>query len=517
MILRSLLRGAIAFACFTSLVITDALCATANEAKRPNILFIMSDDHAYQAIGAYGSKVNETPNIDRIAKAGMRFDRAFVTNSICGPCRAVILTGKYSHLNGFATNGDRFDGSQQTVAKLLQKAGYQTAVIGKWHLGSDPTGFDHWEILQGQGPYYNPAMKTAQGINKHEGYTTDIITDLSLEWLKNGRDQDKPFLLLYQHKAPHRNWQPGPKYLDKYKDVTIPEPDTLFDDYSGRGTAAKDQQMTIERHLSPHDLKLAPQGGFTPAQQETWQKAYAAENKEFQEANLSGKELVKWKYQRYAKDYLRCVDSVDENVGRMLDYLDESGLAENTIVIYTSDQGWYLGEHGWYDKRWMYEESFRTPFIVRWPGKVQSGTVNTDLVMNLDVAETFLDIAGVEIPADMQGRSLVPVLQGQTPDDWRKSVYYHYYEFPQPHHVHPHYGVRTDRYKLIRFYTLDQWELFDLEKDPNELTSVYDDPAYADVVEEMKAELAKLREQYQDTKEPQRAPANPAGKKKKKA
>jgi arylsulfatase A-like enzyme len=483
---------------------------------RPNILFIMSDDHGYQAIGAYGSKVNKTPHIDRLAKEGMRFDRAFVTNSICGPCRAVILTGKYNHLNGYTRNEGAFDGSQQTVAKLLQKAGYQTAIVGKWHLGSDPTGFDYWEILQGQGPYYNPGMKSAAGVKKHEGYTTEIITDLALDFLKEKRDKEKPFFMLYQHKAPHRNWQPGPKYLDHYKDVKIPEPETLFDDYSGRGFAAKDQQMTVAKDLTPNDLKLIPQGGMNPKQRETFMAAYAEENKAFADAKLEGKDLVRWKFQRYAKDYLRCVDAVDDNVGRVLDYLDESGLAKNTIVIYTSDQGWYLGEHGWYDKRWMYEESFRTPLLIRWPDHIKPGSVNTDLVMNLDFAETFLAIAGEKIPDDMQGRSLVPVLEGKTPADWRKSVYYHYYEFPQPHHVHPHYGVRNERYKLIHFYDLKEWELYDLEKDPHEMKSVYSDPAYADVVKQMEKELAALRKQYKDDdSEPKFTPANPnAGKKK---
>ncbi len=482
---------------FVVLLATFAL-SRAEGAERPNILFIMSDDHAYQAIGAYGSKVNQTPNIDRIAKQGMRFDRAFVTNSICGPCRAVILTGKYSHLNGFATNNDRFNGEQQNVAKLLQAAGYTTAVIGKWHLVSNPTGFDDYHILQGQGPYYNPAMITPQGIVKHEGYTTDIITDEALKWLKEKRDKDKPFFLMYQHKAPHRNWQPGPKYLDKYKDVTVPEPETLFDDYSGRTPAAAEQEMSIAKDLSPHDLKLVKQGGLTPEQTKVFEEAYAAENAEFAKANLTGDDRTRWMYQRYVKDYLRCVDSVDENLGRVLDYLDESGLSENTIVFYTSDQGWYLGDHGWYDKRWMYEESFRTPLLVRWPGHIKPGSVNKDMVMNLDFAETFLEAAGAAIPDDMQGESLVPIFAGKTPDDWRKSVYYHYYEFPQPHRVQPHYGVRTDRYKLISFYKRDQWELFDLEKDPHELKSVYDDPAYAETVAELKKELVALRVKYQD-------------------
>ena len=485
-------------------VLFVALCSIARPARaadeRPNILFIMSDDHGYQAISAYGSNRNQTPNIDRLAKEGMRFDRAFVTNSICGPSRAVILTGKYSHLNGFHDNSGRafFYGKQQTAPKLLQAAGYNTAVIGKWHLNSDPTGFDYWHILLGQGPYYNPRMKTADGLVNHEGYTTDIITDLTLEWLKNKRDKEKPFFLMYQHKAPHRNWQPAPRYLDKYKDVTVPEPETLFDDYSGRTKPAAENQMSVANHLTRSDLKLDPPPGLTPEQLDTFTKAYAEENKAFEEARLEGKERTKWQYQRYVKDYLRCVDAVDENVGRVLDYLDESGLAKNTVVFYTSDQGWYLGEHGWYDKRWMYEESFRTPLLVRWPGKAEAGSVSKKMVMNLDFAETFLDIAGLTVPDDMQGESIVPILQGRETPDWRKSVYYHYYEFPQPHYVHPHTGVRTDRFKLIHFYTIDAWELFDLDKDPQELKSVYGDPAYADVVADMKQELKRLKEQYKD-------------------
>jgi arylsulfatase A-like enzyme len=485
---------------FATFAVFCSIPFVASAAERPNILFIMSDDHAYQAISAYGSNRNQTPNLDRIAKEGMRFDRAFVTNSICGPSRAVILTGKYSHLNGFHDNSGRawFNGRQQTAPKLLQAAGYQTAVIGKWHLNSDPIGFDDWHILIGQGPYYNPRMKTADGLVNHQGYTTDIITDVALDWLKNKRDKAKPFLLMYQHKAPHRDWQPAPRHLDKYKDVTLPEPETLFDDYAGRTKPASENQMSIAEHLSRRDLKLDPPPGLSPEQLETFTKAYAEENRAFEEAKLTGKERTKWQYQRFVKDYLRCVDAVDENVGRVLDYLDEAGLAENTVVIYTSDQGWYLGEHGWYDKRWMYEESFRTPLLVRWPGKTKPGSVTGKMVMNLDLAETFLDIAGVPVPEDMQGQSLVPILEGKEPADWRTSVYYHYYEFPQPHYVHPHTGVRTERYKLIHFYTIDAWELFDLEKDPHELKSVYDDPAYAKVVADMKKELARLKELYQD-------------------
>ncbi len=470
----------------------------ANGPSRPNILFIMTDDHGYQALSCYGSNRNTTPNLDRIAKEGMRFDRAFVTNSLCGPSRAVILTGKYSHLNGFAHNAHVFYGGQPNVAKLLRQAGYQTAVIGKWHLGSEPTGFDYWHILIGQGPYYNPPMLTPNGRVNHTGYTTEIITDLVLEWLKEKRDPAKPFFLMYHHKAPHRNWQPGPKYLDRYDDVTIPEPDTLFDDWSGRGPASKMQEMTIAKHLNRQDLKLVPPNNLTKEQAEAWRRAYEAENEEFEKANLQGKELVQWMYQRYVKDYLRCVDAIDDNVGRVLDYLDESGLAENTVVLYTSDQGWFLGEHGWYDKRWMYEESFRTPLLVRWPGRVKPGGVSDKMVMNLDFAQTFLDIAGVEQPSDMQGRSLKPILEGQAPEDWRTSVYYRYYEFPGPHNVPKHFGVRTERYKLICFHELNEWELYDLETDPDEMQNVYKNPEYAEIVAELKDELKRLQEHYKD-------------------
>ncbi len=494
----TLFPAAVRFLAMAALV--TLLVPAASAADRPNILFIMADDHAYQAISAYGSNRNKTPHIDRLAKEGMRFDRCFVTNSICGPSRAVILTGKYSHLNGFPDNSGSawFNGAQQTAPKLLQAAGYNTAVIGKWHLNSDPTGFDYWHILQGQGPYYNPPMKTAEGVVRHTGYTTEIITDLALDWLENKRDKSKPFFLMYQHKAPHRNWQPGPRYLDHYKDVEIPEPATLFDDYSGRARPARENQMSVANHLTDDDLKITPPRGLTPEQLETFTKAYEEENEFLKRARFTSEGRTKWNYQRYAKDYLRCIDAVDDNVGRVLDYLDKSGLTENTVVIYTSDQGWYLGEHGWYDKRWMYEESFRTPLLVRWPGKVQAGSVCTDLAMNLDFAETFLDVAGLKVPADMQGRSLAPLLAGNTPDDWRKSVYYHYYEFPQPHHVHPHLGIRTERYKLIHFYTIDEWELFDLEKDPRELKSVYDEPTNAELLKDLKRQLEGLKQQYKD-------------------
>lgn len=465
---------------------------------RPNIVFIFTDDHASHAISAYGSLINHTPNIDRIANEGVRFDNCFCTNSICAPSRAVIQTGKHSHLNGVPTNRESFDGSQQTFPKLLQQSGYQTAMIGKWHLKSEPTGFDFWNVLIGQGPYYNPPMRTPQGTVNHTGYTTDIITDIALNWMQEQRDPDKPFMAMIQHKAPHRNWQPGPKYLNKYDDVDIYEPDNLFDDYENRTRAAKTQEMTVERHLTPNDLKLTQPRNLTPEQLDAWNAAYGPKNEEFEKMNLKGKDLVRWKYQRYIKDYLRCIASVDENIGRVLEYLDESGLAENTLVIYSSDQGFYLGDHGWFDKRWMYEESLRMPLVARWPGKIKRGTVNRDLVQNLDFAETFLDVAGVSIPGDMQGESLKPILQGETPDDWRDAIYYHYHEFPAEHQVQRHYGIRTQRYKLIHYYLIDEWELFDLEKDPREMKSVYGKKDYKVIGDHLKKELYRLQQKYQD-------------------
>ena len=469
-------------------------------ADRPNIVFIFSDDHAYQSIGAYGSRINQTPNIDRIANGGMRFNRCYVTNSICGPCRAVIQTGKYSHLNGFLVNGNKFDGTQQTFPRLLQQAGYQTAVIGKWHLGEHmaPQGFDYSEVLIGQGPYYNPPMLRNGQRTQHTGYTTDIITDLALDWLRR-RDSDRPFMLMFQHKAPHRNWQPGPDHLTMYDDVQIPEPATLFDNYSGRGTAARTQDMTIAETMTEYDLKLAPQRGLNKEQLAVWNAAYEPRNRAFREARLQGKDLVRWKYQRYIKDYLRCVASVDDNVGRMLDYLDESGLADNTVVIYCSDQGFYLGEHGWFDKRWMYEQSLRTPLLVKWPQVTEPKSVNNDIVSVLDLAETFLDIAQTDVPSDMQGRSLVPILKGRTPADWRTTFYYHYYEFPGWHDVRRHYGVTDGRYKLMHFYEPDvnEWELYDLQADPEEMQSVYNAPDMAGVQTRLLAELARQRELLQ--------------------
>jgi arylsulfatase A-like enzyme len=466
-------------------------------AAPPNIVFIFSDDHAYQAISSYGDprKLLNTPNIDRLAKDGVRFDRCLVPNSICGPSRATVLTGKYSHANGFYNNtNSKFDGSQTTFPKLLQKAGYQTAVVGKWHLVSDPTGFDYWHILPGQGVYYNPPMiRNGQRV-KHEGYVTDIITDSSLDWLK-ARDKNKPFLLMCQHKAPHREWCPAIRHLGHDNDRKYPEPETLFDDYAGRGKPEKNQDMTIAKTMNAVDLKFKPPGNLTPDQKKAWDAYYEPRNKAFNEAKLEGKDLVRWKYNRYLHDYLGCIKSVDESVGRVLDYLEKEGLAENTIGVYASDQGFYLGEHGWFDKRWIFEESLRTPMLVRWPGKAKAGLVNADLVSTLDFAPTFLTAAGVPVPEGVHGRDLSSVLKGETPADWRKSFYYHYYEYPGPHDVARHYGVVTDRHKLVHFYEkgVETWELFDRKADPKELTSYYGKPEYAAVQKDLHEELKRLR------------------------
>jgi arylsulfatase A-like enzyme len=439
---------------------------------RPNILYIMADDHAAHAISAYGSKVNRTPQIDRLAQGGMRFTQCLVTNSICTPSRAAILTGKYSHINGVPVF-NRFDGSQPTLAKYLQAAGYHPGMIGKWHLGSDPTGFDYWNILPGQGVYHDPVFITKAGRQKHPGYCTDLITDFSLAFLKD-RPKDRPFFLMCHHKAPHRPWQPDEKYRKQFANVQIPEPETFNDDYATRADAAREATMRIDRDLTPNDLKEKPPSG------------------------LSEVELKKWKYQRYMRDYLACIASVDDGVGRLLDYLDANGLAQNTIVVYTSDQGFFLGDHNWYDKRFMYEESLKMPFLVRWPARVKPGTVNDGMILNVDFAPTFLAAAGLPVPADMQGRSFLPLLRGERPADWRTSMYYRYYHYPQDHRVQPHYGVRTERYKLIFFNKINQWELFDLQKDPHELKNVYADPAYAETVKTLKAEMYRLKKELKD-------------------
>jgi len=488
---------------------------------RPNIIFIMSDDHGYQAISAYGDSLNHTPNIDLLAKEGMLFNRAFVNNSLCAPSRAAILTGKYSNMNGIKGNGDEvFDGSQETFPKLLHQAGYQTAMIGKWHLVSNPTGFDYWNILPGQGDYYNPDFIDSTGTKRVEGYVTDITTDKAINWLNN-RDTSRPFCVLVWNKAPHRDWMPAIKYLHEFDSVNIPVPSTFFDDYATRTRAAKEQKMEISNlngfgWLAPnYDLKenlgitkaterldsnwIRIFGRLNPDEQKAFIAAYTPKNDAFKKANLKGKDLAIWKYERYVKDYLRTIQSVDDNVGRLMDYLKEKGLDKNTIVIYTSDQGFYLGEHGWFDKRFMYEQSFRTPLIVKWPKLIKAGSVNNDMVMNLDLGETLLDAAQVKIPADMQGKSMLPVWKGQTPDDWRKYVYYHYYESGGEHNVAKHIGVRSDRYKLIYYYENKDWELYDLQKDPSELHNIYNDAAYTQIQQNLKKQLNLLAEQYKDT------------------
>jgi len=469
------------FLCLAALVVFSPSAAQVQTpAPRPNIVFIMTDDHAAHAISAYGSRLNKTPHLDRLAKEGMKFENAFVTNSICTPSRAVILTGKYSHLNGVPVF-NHIDNTQPQLQKYLQAAGYHTGMVGKWHLGGNdpkrpddgkPVGFDYWNILPGQGAYFDPVMIEMGERKKLSGYTTDIITDLAMGFIEK-RPKDKPFFLMYHHKAPHRNWQPAEKYRKQFENYDPPIPATFDDDYKGKSDASRQATMHIDADLNETDTKGKPPAG------------------------LSGAELKKWKFRRYMQDYLACVQSVDDNVGRFLDYLDENGLAENTIVIYTSDQGFFLGEHNFYDKRFMYEESLRTPLLVRWPDKIKPGSVSKSMVLNLDFPVTMLDAAGVKIPADMQGRSFLPLLRGQTPKDWRRSMYYRYYH-PGHHNVAVHYGVRTERYKLIFFNKLNQWELYDLQKDPTEMKNVYSDPAYKKVVEDLKKELYRLKKEVKD-------------------
>lgn len=509
---------------------------------KPNIIIMYSDDHTAQSIGAYrdalsyGLKLDHTPtpNIDRLAENGMRFDNAFVTNSICKPSRAVLLTGLHSHKNGVLTNGESLSLDLETFPMLLQEAGYQTAMIGKWHLGTEPQGFDYYEVLHGQGPYYNPTMRTSNGdVDKH-GHTTEIIGEAALEWLRSKRERDNPFMMIYNHKAPHRNWLPGPA-LNEYKDRDIPEPPTLFYglqedgdapqspagsyEYPGLTTAAQQQDMEIGTTMMwAWDLKLAINPN-TGEQTEGWENlvesnrlteeqlkrikdAYAEENQYLLDHydQMSEKELLRWKYQRYIKDYLRVIREVDDEVGKMMAWLEREKLLDNTIVMYAGDQGFFLGENGWFDKRWIYEESMRMPLIAHWPEGIEAGSVNKQLVQNLDLAPTMLDLAGMEIPDRMQGRSLVPLLKGEEPGNWRDAVYYHYFEGPDigPHDVARHYGLRTDRYTLVHFPAHDEWELFDLKKDPEQIQSVYGEPDYAEVQQQLIERLDELQQQYQD-------------------
>ena len=469
-------------------------------ADRPNIIFIMSDDHAAHAISAYGSKVNQTPNIDRLAREGMVMRNVFVTNSICTPSRAAILTGQYAHLNGVPVF-NRFDSSRTTVAKLLQAAGYHTGMIGKWHLGSDPAGFDRWEILPGQGAYMNPLLYTATGEKTYTGrYVTDLITDLAIEFMKN-RPRNQPFFLMVHNKAPHRPWEPDEAHRAQFADKWIPEPETFWDSWATRTDALHENLQRVAGDMTRRDLKLAPPADLKGPELTSWLSAKpdtVTITRDGKEVTLTGEALARWKYQRYMRDYLATIQSVDDNVGRLLGFLDTAGLTKNTIVIYTSDQGFFLGDHGMFDKRFMYEESLRMPFLVRWPAAIKAGSRSDAIALNVDFAPTFLDAADVKVPGEMQGRSLLPVLRGKTPVDWRSSMYYRYYHDPGDHNTRAHYGVRTSTHKLIYFWKKDQWELFDLVRDPNELHNLYGQPGQEKLTETLKAELQRLKQVVKD-------------------
>ena len=514
------------------MIFISVSCTEEKDSIRPNILFIMSDDHAYQAISAYDNRLITTPNIDRLANEGMMFTNACVTNSICAPSRAVILTGKHTHINGKIDNLMPFDTNQLTFPQLFQQNGYKTAMFGKLHFGNNPKGVDDFMILPGQGSYINPKFISARGDTIIEGYVTDIITDLTLNWLKDHQGSNEPFMMAYLHKAPHRPWWPRPDKFADFSKKTFPEPATLFDDYANRGSAAKTAEMNILNHMMySHDSKIKPTtleemkaGGrkalpiikeignafwgeynrSTESQKAAYDPTLDSINNYFRAnwPNMTDEEKMKWKYQRYMQDYLACISSVDDNIGRVLDYLEESGLAENTIVVYTSDQGFYLGEHGWFDKRFIYDESFKTPLLVRWPGHIQANSVEDEMVQNLDFAQTFLAAAGISSPEDMQGESLMPLLKGQKNNWSRESVYYHYYEYPAEHMVMRHYGIVTKEYKLAHFYyDADEWELYDRLKDPNEMMNVYAEPEYIEIVKKLKDDLFKLRIKYKDSKE----------------
>ena len=490
-------------------------CGSKDKSQGPyNIVYIMTDDHTAQMMSCYDKRYVSTPNLDRIARDGVRFTNSFVANSLSGPSRACMLTGKHSSENRFFDNSTCvFDAEQQTFPKLLQKAGYQTAVVGKWHLGTLPTGFDYWEVIPEQGDYYNPSFITMQRDTIVErGYLTNIITDKSLEWIE-ARDKQRPFCILIHHKAVHRNWLPELKYLNEYEDTTFPMPDTFYDDYQGRVAAAEQEMHILEDMDIIYDTKMLKDdvethykgaylsfiGRLTPEEREQYDAAYAPIIKEFYEKQPQGKELAEWKYQRYMRDYAKVVKSLDDNVGRVLDYLKEQGLDKNTLVVYTSDQGFYMGEHGWFDPRFMDEESMRTPLVMTLPEEFDRKGDIVEMVQNIDYAPTFLELAGVEVPDDMHGESLVPLLRGEQPKDWRRSLYYHFYEYPAEHMVKRHYGVRTDRYKLIHFYNdIDEWELYDLQQDPQELNNLYGKDGYDDVTKELRAELLRLQEEYKD-------------------
>ncbi len=490
--------------------------AYSKEDKPMNIIFIMSDDHAIQAISAYGnpvSKLAPTPNIDKIAHDGAIFNNNYCCNSISGPSRAAIITGKHSHKNGFMKNWAKgFDNTQQTLPKILQKNGYQTAIIGKWHLVSKPTGFDYWIVLNDQGEYNNPDFITEEDTVQYKGYVTDIITDITKKWL-DSRDKNKPFFLMMHHKAVHRNWVPAEKYYHLYENIKFPLPENYYDDYTGRIAASK-QKMNIYRDMyEGHDLKMVtgansdtllydpwPQAfmnRMTPDEKNRFFEAYRKRNNDFYASPKNEKEIAEWKYQRYLQDYLAVVKSVDDSVGEILEYLKENGLDENTLVVYTSDQGFYLGEHGWFDKRFMYEESMVMPMVMSCPSIISPGTKINQLTQNIDFAPTFLDLCGIEIPADMQGISFKPLLEGKKVKNWRKYLYYHYYEFPGFHSVRAHYGIKGKRYKLIHFYKDNNWELYDLKTDPHEMNNIFGKPGTEKITCKLKAELKKLQQTYQ--------------------
>lgn len=535
------------FKCATPFLLSGILTFTVQaqsvqkKDKKMNIVFIMTDDHTTQALSAYDNRLISTPNLDRLANEGIKFNNCFVTNAVCGPSRATILTGKYNHINGLTDNHKVFDSTQVIYPQILKKAGYQTAMIGKWHLGSTPMGFDYYSILPNQGEYYQPVFIEHGKKVQEKGYVTDVVTDKAINYLES-RDKEKPFLLIYQQKAPHRNWLPAPRHLGMFDHKTFVEPSNLLDDYSNRGRASKEQLMSISKDMwDAWDLKLAssedldsiarlPKAKFTDAKDDdfthandktldqqrffqvfdrmtaeekaAWTKVYDKRVAEYKRLNLKGDDLTRWKYQQYMKDYLACVVAVDENVGRLMDYLEKEGELDNTIIVYTSDQGFFLGEHGFFDKRMMYEECLRTPLLIRYPNGIKKGIVSDALAMNVDFAPTLLDYAGVKVPKDMQGKSLKPIIEndGKILAKWRDAVYYHYYEYPSWHMVKRHYGVRTDRYKLIHFYNdIDEWELYDLEKDPKEMKNVYNDSNYANVAKMMHAKMRKLQKQYKDT------------------
>ena len=487
-----------AFAIVT--VLLASVPARTQRSNRPNIIFIMTDDHAAHAIGAYGSRVNQTPNLDRLAREGALLTSVFATNSICTPSRAAILTGQYSHLNG-VTMFNRFDSSRMTVARLLQAGGYHTGMIGKWHLGSDPAGFDRWEILPGQGAYRDPVFYTASDEKTYTGrYATDVITERAIDFIET-RPRDKPFFLMMHHKAPHRPWEPAEAYAAEFATKRVPEPVTLWDSYATRTDALHENQQRVAADLTNRDLKLTAPPGLVGPDLTRWNgtKPNAVTVvRDGQSVELTGEALVRWKYQRYMQDYLATVQSVDDSVGQLLASLDKAGLARNTLVVYTSDQGFFLGDHGLFDKRFMYEESIRMPFLVRWPAGIKPGTRSDALGLNIDFAPTFLELAGLPASADMQGRSLLPVLRGRAPADWRTSMYYRYYHDPGDHNTRAHLGVRTRTHKLIHFWKKDQWELFDLVNDPYELHNLYGEPGQEALTATLKTELARLKKAVRD-------------------